>query len=51
MARNRNDAGFAVRAYNRTLARATRLETDGIAVFADAAQAATYLASAPEPPG
>ena len=40
MARNLNDAGFAVRAHNRTVARARPLEADGVTVFADAAEAA-----------
>jgi 3-hydroxyisobutyrate dehydrogenase len=40
MARNLNDAGYAVHAYNRTLDRARPLEAEGIAVFDDAARAA-----------
>jgi 3-hydroxyisobutyrate dehydrogenase len=40
MARNLNDAGFAVRAYNRTAERARPLQDEGVAVFADAAEAA-----------
>jgi 3-hydroxyisobutyrate dehydrogenase-like beta-hydroxyacid dehydrogenase len=40
MARNLNNAGCAVHAYNRTLERARRLETHDVAVFSDAAEAA-----------
>jgi 3-hydroxyisobutyrate dehydrogenase len=40
MVRNLDEAGFAVHAYNRTAARAQPLQDEGIAVFADPAQAA-----------
>ena len=40
MARNLSDAGFAVHAYNRTMERAQPLRDEGVAVFADPAQAA-----------
>ena len=40
MVRNLDEAGFAVHAYNRTVARAAPLQDDGIAVFGDPAQAA-----------
>jgi 3-hydroxyisobutyrate dehydrogenase len=40
MVRNLDEAGFAVHAYNRTVARAAPLQDEGIAVFGDPAQAA-----------
>ncbi len=40
MARNLNDAGFAVHAYNRTAAKVLSLKADGVAVFDDPARAA-----------
>jgi 3-hydroxyisobutyrate dehydrogenase len=40
MARNLDQAGFAVRAYNRTVQRARPLQDEGIVVFGDPAEAA-----------
>ena len=47
---NLDEAGFAVHAYNRTVARARPLQDEGIAVFSDDMAATTATMTLPAPP-